>query len=86
MSIQHASASIHFGYATVSLGQIHYAQAGAPEAPPLILMHAAGRSSSCYRHLLPLLAEDFRAIAIDLPGFGYSARMTDTPTIDGLAR
>ena len=86
MSIKHSDISIQFGYATVSLGQIHYAQAGAPDAPPLTLMHAAGRSSSCYRHMLPLLAKDFRAIAIDLPGFGYSARMADHPTIDGLAQ
>ena len=77
---------IHFGYATTPLGQIHYAQAGAPEAPPLILMHAAGRSSSCYRHMLPLLARDFRAIAIDLPGFGHSARMPEHTTIDDLAQ
>ncbi len=85
MSIKHSDISIQFGYATVSLGQIHYAQAGAPDAPPLLLMHAAGRSSSCYRHMLPLLAKDFRAIAIDLPGFGYSARMAGHPTIDSLA-
>ena len=85
MSIKHSDVSIQYGYATVGLGQIHYAQAGALDAPPLILMHAAGRSSSCYRHMLPLLAKDFRAIAIDLPGFGYSARMTENPTIDALA-
>jgi surfactin synthase thioesterase subunit len=86
MSIKHSDVSIQYGYATVALGQIHYAQAGAPDAPPLILMHAAGRSSSCYRHMLPLLAKDFRAIAIDLPGFGYSARMAENPTIDALAQ
>lgn len=86
MSIKHSDVSIQYGYAAVALGQIHYAQAGAPDAPPLILMHAAGRSSSCYRHMLPLLAKDFRAIAIDLPGFGYSARMDEHPTIDSLAQ
>jgi hypothetical protein len=86
MSIKHSDASIQYGYATVALGQIHYAQAGALDAPPLILMHAAGRSSSCYRYMLPLLAKDFRAIAIDLPGFGYSARMAENPTIDTLAQ
>jgi pimeloyl-ACP methyl ester carboxylesterase len=85
MSIKHSDVSIQYGYATVGLGQIHYAQAGAPDAPALLLMHAAGRSSSCYRHMLPLLAKDFRAIAIDLPGFGYSARMTENPTIGALA-
>ncbi len=86
MSTQYSDVSIQYGYATVALGQIHYAQAGAPDAPPLILMHAAGRSSSGYRHMLPLLAKDFRAIAIDLPGFGYSARMGEHPTIDSLAQ
>jgi len=86
MSIKHSDVSIQYGYATVALGQIHYAQAGAPDAPPLILMHAAGRSSSCYRHMLPMLAKDFRAIAIDLPGFGYSARMAANPTINTLAQ
>ena len=86
MPMTDANVSIQYGYATVPLGQIHYAQAGAADAPPLILMHAAGRSSRCYRHMLPLLAKDFRAIAIDLPGFGHSARMPENPTIDGLAQ
>jgi pimeloyl-ACP methyl ester carboxylesterase len=36
--------------------------------------------------MLPLLAKDFRAIAIDLPGFGYSARMAENPSIDTLAQ
>jgi pimeloyl-ACP methyl ester carboxylesterase len=36
--------------------------------------------------MLPLLAKDFRAIAIDLPGFGQSARMPENPTIDTLAQ
>lgn len=57
-------------YAQTPRGPMHYAEAG--EGPPLLLLHATPRSHRAFRHLLPLLAPHFRAIAIDAPGFGNS--------------
>lgn len=47
-----------------------YREAGDPGAPVVLLLHGFPTSSHMYRNLIPLLAEDFRVIAPDLPGFG----------------
>ncbi len=49
--------------------------AGSASAPPILLLHGARYSSETWRELgtLDLLArEGFRALAVDLPGFGAS--------------
>lgn len=51
---------------------IHFIEAG--EGRPVVLIHGFGGSSFSFRHLLPALASRFRAIALDLQGFGYSDR------------
>jgi pimeloyl-ACP methyl ester carboxylesterase len=51
---------------------IHYVEAGAGE--PVVLIHGLGASTFCFRHTLPALATRFHAIALDLPGYGYSTR------------
>lgn len=67
------SATIRYGYAPTPRGPVHYAEAG--EGPPLLLLHATPRSHRAFRHMLPLLAPHFRAIAIDAPGYGASHRL-----------
>jgi pimeloyl-ACP methyl ester carboxylesterase len=67
------TAGIRLGYAQTPRGPLHYAEAG--DGPPLLLLHATPRSHRAFRHLLPLLAPHFRAIAIDAPGFGNSYRL-----------
>jgi pimeloyl-ACP methyl ester carboxylesterase len=41
---------------------------------PLLLVHSAAQSIYTWRELMPLLAENYCVIAIDLPGFGFSDR------------
>jgi pimeloyl-ACP methyl ester carboxylesterase len=60
-------------YVQTPRGALHYAEAG--EGPPLLLLHATPRSHRAFRHMLPLLAPHFRAIAIDAPGYGASYRL-----------
>lgn len=50
----------------------HYLTAG--EGPPLVLLHALGESALDWRWVLPALARTHRVYALDLPGFGYSAK------------
>lgn len=38
----------------------------------LLLLHGAGGSTHSYRSLMPLLAQRYRVVAIDLPGQGFS--------------
>lgn len=40
--------------------------------PPLLLLPGAGASTHSFRDLIPLLAQDFRVIALDLPGHGFT--------------
>lgn len=46
----------------------------AGEGPPLVLLHALGESALDWRWVLPALARTHRVYAVDLPGFGYSAK------------
>lgn len=71
------------GYAALTTGQVHYAEAG--EGAPLVLLHSAPRSSRAFRRLQPRLAPHFRAIAPDLPGFGESDPLEGGVTMEALA-
>ncbi len=51
---------------------IFYREAGRPDAPALLLLHGFPTSSHMFRHLIPALADRYRVIAPDYPGFGYS--------------
>ena len=58
------------GYVDTPDGQMHYMAEG--EGEPLILLHQGCRSSRMYRKMIPLLSPRYRAIAMDLMGFGNS--------------
>jgi len=69
--------------------QVFFREAGDPGAPVVLLLHGFPTSSFMYRELIPRLADQYRVIAPDLPGFGF----TDVPverkytyTFDALAR
>jgi pimeloyl-ACP methyl ester carboxylesterase len=49
-----------------------YREAGAPDAPVVLLLHGFPSSSHMFRDLIPLLADRYRVIAPDLPGFGLT--------------
>jgi pimeloyl-ACP methyl ester carboxylesterase len=68
---------------------VFYREAGAPDAPVVLLLHGFPTSSFQYRELIPRLADRYRVIAPDLPGFGF----TEVPekrnykyTFDALAK
>jgi pimeloyl-ACP methyl ester carboxylesterase len=51
---------------------IFYREAGAQNAPVILLLHGFPSSSFMFRHLIPLLAVSYRVIAPDLPGYGFT--------------
>jgi pimeloyl-ACP methyl ester carboxylesterase len=71
------------GYLSTRFGQIHYIAGG--EGDIVLLIHQSGRSSRMFLNLIGVLGDHFRAIAIDLPGFGNSCSAKDGVTIDDLA-
>jgi pimeloyl-ACP methyl ester carboxylesterase len=52
--------------------RIFYREAGPAEAPVLLLLHGFPTAGHMFRDLIPLLADRYRIIAPDLPGFGQS--------------
>jgi pimeloyl-ACP methyl ester carboxylesterase len=52
--------------------QVFYREAGDATAPVILLLHGFPTSSFMFRELIPRLANDFRVIAPDLPGFGFT--------------
>ncbi|MEO0577240.1 MAG: alpha/beta hydrolase, partial [Pseudomonadota bacterium] len=54
----------------VNAVEVFYREAGDPSAPVLLLLHGFPSSSHQFRNLIPLLADRYRVIAPDLPGFG----------------
>ena len=69
--------------------EVFYREAGAADAPVLLLLHGFPSSSHMFRDLIPKLADSYRVIAPDLPGFGQSAmppREGFAYTFDKLAR
>src|SRR5215472_13653115 len=52
--------------------RVFYREAGAKDAPVILLLHGFPTSSFQYRELMPLLADRYRVVAPDLPGFGFT--------------
>ena len=52
--------------------KLFYREAGASEAPALLLLHGFPTSSHMYRDLIPALADRYHVVAPDLPGFGFT--------------
>jgi pimeloyl-ACP methyl ester carboxylesterase len=50
-----------------------YREAGPADAPVVLLLHGFPTSSHMFRNLIPALADRYRVIAPDYPGFGLSA-------------
>ena len=64
--------------------KVHYFEEG--EGQPLLLIHGIGQSLYTWHNSIDFFAENgFRVIAIDLPGFGYSAHPAIYYTIDEYA-
>jgi len=69
----------HFGVPPTSIDRVEadgvrvfYRASGDAAAPALLLLHGFPASSFMFRDLIPRLADDYRVIAPDLPGFGFT--------------
>jgi pimeloyl-ACP methyl ester carboxylesterase len=51
---------------------VFYREAGPADAPVILLLHGFPTSSFQFRELIPRLADSYRVIAPDLPGFGFT--------------
>ncbi|QHS52837.1 alpha/beta fold hydrolase [Edaphobacter sp. 12200R-103] len=53
--------------------EVFFREAGDPSAPAILLLHGFPTSSLMFRELIPRLAQRYRVIAPDLPGFGFTS-------------
>ena len=63
---------VSFHKVTVEGINLFYREAGDPQSPAVLLLHGFPTSSHMFRHLIPELATQYRVVAPDLPGFGFS--------------
>ena len=68
---------------TVDGRAIAYYEAG--EGAPLLFVHGLGSNMALWRDALNAFAEDYRVLALDLPGFGRSAKDDVPGTMDFFA-
>jgi len=60
-------------FLTVNGLRIHYLDWGAPEKPPLIMLHGIGRVAHTFDHIAPHFASKYHVMAVDMRGHGDSA-------------
>jgi pimeloyl-ACP methyl ester carboxylesterase len=90
MAVQLRPTMTRVAYRTVAVDGVNvfYREAGPRDAPAILLLHGWPSSSHMFRDLIPKLADRFRIVAPDYPGFGYSdapAPTAFTYTFDHLA-
>ena len=78
-------------YRTQTVGnvEVFYREAGPMDAPVILLLHGFPSSSHMFRNLIPQLADQYRVIAPDFPGFGSTVappRGEYDYTFDNLAK
>ena len=44
------------------------------DGPPMLLLHGTGSATHSWRGLVPLLSRNFRLVALDLPGHGFTGQ------------
>ncbi|MCX2929844.1 alpha/beta fold hydrolase [Mycobacterium sp. CVI_P3] len=59
---------------------------GDPDNPPVLLVHGIGRSMEDWAPQYERLAQSYRTISVDVPGFGFSERTGEAITLGSLAR
>ncbi|MCV3768269.1 alpha/beta fold hydrolase [Rhizobium sp. TRM95796] len=69
---QHAPVVVHYRTVEVDGVNVFYREAGPKDGPVVLLLHGFPTSSHMFRNLIPQLADRYRVIAPDYPGFGQS--------------
>lgn len=64
--------TVSYRHQPVGDADVFYREAGPADAPVILLLHGFPTSGHMFRDLIPLLADRYRVIAPDLPGFGQT--------------
>jgi pimeloyl-ACP methyl ester carboxylesterase len=52
--------------------RLHVAESGPHDGTPVVLLHGYPQHWYAWRHVMPLLGDEYRVLAVDLRGFGWS--------------
>lgn len=66
------ASTVHYRTAAINGVNVFYREAGPTGGPVALLLHGFPSSSHMFRNLIPELAQSYRVIAPDYPGFGQS--------------
>jgi pimeloyl-ACP methyl ester carboxylesterase len=69
---RHNIPSVHCRRILADGADVFYREAGPEDGPVVLLLHGFPASSLQFRELIPRLADQYRVIAPDLPGFGFT--------------
>lgn len=70
-----ANVVVHYHTTKIDGVDVFYREAGPSNGPVVLLLHGFPTSSHMFRRLIPALADRYRVIAPDYPGFGESAML-----------
>lgn len=70
--------TVHHRTISIQGEEVFYREGGSRDAPVMLLLHGYPTSSHMFRHLIPVLGEQYRVIAPDNIGFGRSS----APSVD----
>ena len=62
----------HFTHPLLEGVRLHFAEAGRPDAPLVVLLHGGGANLHWWDHLMPQLSSQHRVVALDFRGHGDS--------------
>jgi pimeloyl-ACP methyl ester carboxylesterase len=68
--MEHLTMKVSYGTKRVGDVDMFYREAGRPDASVILLLHGFPTAGHMFRNLIPALADRYRVIAPDLPGFG----------------
>src|SRR5260370_19407117 len=67
---EHRNMKVSYGTTRVGDVDVFYREAGRPAAAAILLLHGFPTAGHMFRNLIPALADRYRVLAPDLPGFG----------------
>ena len=78
--------TVHRSYLSVGDTQVHLHSSGPAGGVPVLLLHQVPSSGAMFEAIMaPLAALGYRAMAVDLPGYGMSDPIGDLPSLDDYA-
>jgi pimeloyl-ACP methyl ester carboxylesterase len=78
--------AMHTEFATIEGKKLRYALGGLAAGPTVLMLSPLPQSILCFDQIWPTLADHFRLVALDLPGFGRSEGGYEVMTFEEQSR